>query len=107
MAEKKTSKKTAKKVMKKAPAKKAVVAKTTTDKKVQKPKKKVPGFLKPFVALGRYFKGSWQELKQVRWPNRRATWSLTIAVLLFTAFFTVLIVALDAGFEYILNRILL
>jgi preprotein translocase subunit SecE len=70
------------------------------------PARKVPKVLKPIVALGRYFKGAWFELKQVRWPNRQATWSLTGAVMLFTAFFVVLILLLDVFFKYIFELIL-
>ncbi|HYG83814.1 MAG TPA: preprotein translocase subunit SecE [Verrucomicrobiae bacterium] len=76
-----------------------------------KDKKPAPKFLRiitaPFRAIGRYVKGSWQELRQVQWPNRSATWSLTLAVILFTLFFAVLILALDSGFQYLFNRILL
>lgn len=60
----------------------------------------------PFVALGSYFKGAWYELKQVRWPTRRATWSLTGAMLVFTAFFVVLILLLDALFKYLFELML-
>lgn len=66
----------------------------------------VPKAAKPFVALGGYFKGAWFELRQVRWPNRKATWSLTGAVILFTAFFVVLIVLLDVLFKYLFELIL-
>lgn len=55
----------------------------------------------PLAAIGGYFKGAWFELRQVRWPNRRATWSLTMAVLAFTAVFAVLILLLDALFKYL------
>lgn len=60
----------------------------------------------PFFAIGRYFKGAWYELRQVRWPNRKATWSLTGAMLVFTAFFVVLILLLDALFKYLFQLIL-
>lgn len=60
----------------------------------------------PLVAFGRYFKGAWVELRQVHWPTRKATWSLTFAVLAFTAFFILLIVLLDAGFKLLFERIL-
>lgn len=53
-----------------------------------------------------YFRGAWHELKQVRWPTRSATWSLTAAVLIFTAIFVVLILLLDGGFNWIFNQIL-
>jgi preprotein translocase SecE subunit len=84
-------------------------------KAVKKPAKKVKTNsssktpirgLKTLFAIGGYFKGAWFELKQVRWPNRRATWSLTGAVLLFTAFFVVLVVLLDVLFKFLFELIL-
>jgi preprotein translocase SecE subunit len=57
-------------------------------------------------SIGGYFLGAWVELRQVRWPNRRATWSLTGAVLLFSAFFVVLVLLLDAGFKLMFDFIL-
>ena len=57
-------------------------------------------------SIGGYFKGAWYELRQVRWPNRKATWGLTAAVLIFTAFFVVLIVLLDILFKYLFELIL-
>ena len=58
-------------------------------------------FTKALFGIGRYFKGAWIELKQVRWPTRKATWGLTLAVILFSVFFVVLILLLDAFFKYI------
>lgn len=60
----------------------------------------------PFRATADYFKGAWYELRQVRWPNRRATWGMTVALLAFTAFFVVLILLLDALFKYVFQLIL-
>lgn len=59
-----------------------------------------------FRAIGGYFKGAWVELRQVRWPNRRATWGLTGAVILYSAFFVVFVLLLDAGFKYLFELIL-
>ena len=56
--------------------------------------------------VGRYIAGSWYELRQVRWPDRRSTWSMTGALLAFTAFFIVVILLLDAGFKYLFQLIL-
>ena len=53
-----------------------------------------------------YFKGAWYELKQVQWPNRKATWSMTAAMLAYTAFFVVLILLLDALFKYLFELML-
>ncbi len=66
----------------------------------------IKGMASPFVALGGYFKGAWYELKQVTWPNRKATWSLTLALLAFTLFFVVMILLLDALFKYLFELIL-
>lgn len=58
-------------------------------------------------AIGGYFAGSWRELRQVTWPNRRTTWGMTLAVILFTLAFTLIIVLLDLGFEQLFKRIIL
>jgi preprotein translocase subunit SecE len=88
---------------KKPAVKKVAVKKSVTKVSVSKP---TPKFLRPFVMIGGYFKGAWFELRQVRWPNRKATWSLTGAVLLFTGFFVVLILLLDVLFKYLFELIL-
>lgn len=53
-----------------------------------------------------YFKGAWQELKQVRWPDRKSTWEMTFAVILFTAFFVLFVLLLDAGFKYLFDLVI-
>lgn len=53
----------------------------------------------PLKAFGGYFVGAWHELRQVRWPNRRATWTMTAALLIFVAFFVTLILLLDTLFQ--------
>jgi preprotein translocase SecE subunit len=73
---------------------------------VKKDKQLMRKLLSPIFAIGRYFKGSWIELKQVRWPNRKSTWGLTAAVLFFTGLFLALIVSLDALFNWLFNLII-
>lgn len=89
-------------------SKKSTTANKKTEKVASQPKtsRKVLVIFKPLLAIGGYFKGSWQELRQVRWPTRKATWGLTGAVIGFTAFFIVLILLLDAGFKYLFELIL-
>lgn len=77
----------------------AIETKRTEEKGMRNP-------LAPLKAIGRYFAGAWYELKQVRWPNRRATWGMTGAMLGFTAFFIVVILLLDALFKYLFDLIL-
>lgn len=91
------------------------IKKTTKVKKIKevKPYKEPKGIFKAlakigkfFAKIGGYFKGSWIELKQVRWPNRKATWGLTGAVILFTCAFLVFIVLLDAGYKELFKLII-
>ena len=60
-----------------------------------------------FVRIGGYFKGAWVELRQVRWPNRKATWALTVAVTLFSLFFMGLIILLDMLFKWLFELIII
>ncbi len=60
----------------------------------------------PFVRMGRYFKGAWQELRQVRWPDRKNTWAMTGALIGFTAFFIIVILFLDFLFSELFKQIL-
>lgn len=84
-------------------AKAKIKAKANTP---EKPLKQVFILARPFVALGRYLRNSWRELRQVRWPNRKATWKMTLAVLVYCAIFIVFIMLLDALFTFIFDLLL-
>jgi preprotein translocase SecE subunit len=60
-------------------------------------------FAKAFGPFGRYFKGAWQELRVTKWPNRRSTWGLTLAVILFSIFFALLVLLFDDLFEWLIT----
>ena len=62
--------------------------------------------LRPFIALGQYFRNSWGELRQVHWPTRKYTWQMTVAMLIYCAIFFAFIVLLDALFSLIFNNLL-
>lgn len=86
--------------------------KKTTDKPATKkqtdPKSKQPKVIQADKSKDAgYFKGAWYELQQVRWPNRRASWSLTLAVILFSLFFAGLILGLDYIFENLFRKVIL
>ena len=89
---------------KKPATKPAVAASAKSAAKAEK--KRIRVNAGPFARIGRYFKGSWFELQQVRWPDRRATWGMTGALLAFTAFFVVVILLLDAAFSYLFKLII-
>lgn len=74
-----------------------------TAHKVSKTNKSLSKIL---TSIGGYFKGSWRELRQVRWPDNKSAWGMTVAVILFTAFFVVLIALLDIGFKQLFELIL-
>ena len=62
--------------------------------------------IRPFVYLGRYLRDSWRELRQVRWPNAKATWKMVLAVIVYTALFMIFIFLLDLFFTWLFNIIL-
>lgn len=67
---------------------------------------------KPLRLLGlvlwpRYFRNSFKELRQVKWPDRRQTWRLTFAVLVFALVFGFLVTITDYGLDKVIRRIVL
>lgn len=68
--------------------------------------KKVFILFRPFVAFGRYLRDSWREIRQVRWPTRKATWKMTLAVLVYTAIFVIFISLLDLFFRWFFSLII-
>lgn len=102
------------KIPKETEAKSSAESKKVVTKKDKKPSakhtddtaKKKSKIKNPFAPVVRYVKGSWYELKQVRWPDRKNTWMMTGALLGFTLFFVVIILLLDAGFSKLFNIML-
>jgi preprotein translocase SecE subunit len=82
---------------KKTPATKEKAA----EKGEKAPKKESRQRKNPISAFFGYFAGAWRELRLVRWPDRRATWGMTGALIGFTLFFVVVILLLDALFQYL------
>ncbi len=91
---------------------KAKLKETRAEKKAAKKaekaeaNKKVFILFRPFAAFFRYLRDSWKEIRQVRWPNRKATWKMVLAVLVYTVLFVVLISVLDLFFTWLFNLIL-
>ncbi len=95
--------------------KKQVKANRKATKKVEKEAKKAERaksnkkvfiLFRPFVAFGRYIRDSWREIRQVRWPNRKATWKMVLAVIIYTALFVALISLLDLFFTWLFSLII-
>lgn len=79
---------------------------TKTTKPVAKKQPKSKKRYNVFAAFWGYLKGAWFELRQVRWPTRKETWGMTFGVMVFTGFFVLLILLLDAGYKYLFDIIL-
>jgi preprotein translocase SecE subunit len=54
-----------------------------------------------------YLRSSWRELRLVTWPNRRESYRLTVAVIIFSVIFGVLIAVTDWGLDKLFKNILL
>ena len=89
-----------------AEAKKAAKAEKKAAKKAAKEGKKVFILFRPFAAIGRYIKESFQEVRQVRWPDRKSTWKMTISVVLYVLLVAAIIMLLDAFFTFIFSQLL-
>lgn len=90
----------------KAKAAKVKKAEKAVSKVDKKDEKKPFILIRPFVALFRYLRDSWMELRQVRWPSRKATWKMVLAVIVYTLLFMALIAVLDLIFSKLFNLIL-
>lgn len=67
------------------------------------------GFLssikRSFSSTFTFFRDSWNELKKVRWPNRKELTSYTIVVLVTVTFVTIYFAILDYGITKLLRLI--
>ena len=90
-------------------------AEVTKPKPAAKPAKaetkaKKPGvrhkLARPFVRFGNYIAASFRELRLMRFPNRKAAWKMTLAVVLYALIFFIFIALLDAFWSMVFQRIL-
>lgn len=87
-------------------AKKAEKAERKAAKEARAEKKKVFILFRPFVAIGRYVRDSFREVRQVRWPDRKSTWKMTLSVIVYVLLIAAAIMLLDAFFTFIFNQLL-
>ena len=89
-----------------AAAKKAEKAERKAAKEAEAEKKKVFILFRPFVAIGRYVRDSFREVRQVRWPDRKSTWKMTLSVIVYVVLIAAAIMLLDALFTFVFNQLL-
>ena len=97
----KPKQKTTKPAVNKASKKPVAVDRTKVDSEKTSAKRR-----NIFIRIKDYFAGAWYELRQVRWPDRRATWGMTGALLVFTTIFVTIILLIDALFKYLFQLII-
>lgn len=59
------------------------------------------------IIIPKYIRTSWQELRQVTWPDRRESRRLTFAVLAFAVVFGAVVATMDYGLSHLFKTILL
>ena len=80
-------------------------SKAETKTKVKEQKKAEKTAEKKDQKVG-YFRGAVRELRQVRWPNRKETWKMTLSVIVYVVILAVIIMLLDALLQFIFTKIL-
>ena len=83
-------------------SKKAVAEKKSKAKAIKKAEKEAA---KKDKKVG-YFRGAFQEIRQVRWPNRKETWKMTLSVIIYVVILAAAIMLLDALLQFIFNKLL-
>ena len=78
----------------------------TSNKQIDNTTKKPFILIRPFVYFGRYIRDSWREIRQVRWPSRKAAWKLFFAILIYTLIFVGVIMLLDALFTWLFETVI-
>lgn len=78
-------------------------SKNSKETKAKKPK--IPKILKGKSPFRGYFVGSWREIRQVKWPDRKTSWKLTFSVLVFSVVFSAFLAGLDYAFEQLAKLI--
>ena len=83
-------------------SKKSIAEKKAKAKSVKKAEKEAA---KKDKKVG-YFRGAFQEIRQVRWPSRKETWKMTLSVIVYVVLLAAAIMLLDALLQFVFNKIL-
>lgn len=59
------------------------------------------------ILLPRYIRNSWRELRMVTWPNRRTSWKLTYAVIVFSIIFGVIVAIVDFALDKLFKELII
>jgi preprotein translocase subunit SecE len=57
------------------------------------------------ILLPRYIRNSWRELRLVTWPDRRTSWKLTYAVIVFSVLFGLVVFGVDSVLDKLFKEL--
>jgi preprotein translocase SecE subunit len=60
-----------------------------------------------YVFVPPYIRNSWRELRLVTWPNRRQSWQLVNAVIIFSVVFGIIIAVVDYGLDKLFKEFII
>lgn len=60
-----------------------------------------------YIFVPPYVRNSWRELRLVTWPNRRQTWQLVNAVIIFSVVFGILVAIVDYGLDKLFKEFII
>jgi preprotein translocase SecE subunit len=60
-----------------------------------------------YVFVPPYIRNSWRELRLVAWPNRRQTWQLVNAVIIFSVVFGIIVAVVDFGLDKLFKEFII
>lgn len=60
-----------------------------------------------YIFVPPFARNAWRELKLVDWPNFRQTRDLTVAVIIFSIIFGVIVAIVDYGFDKLFRKVIL
>lgn len=75
--------------------------------KVEREEHQTPKIFRPLVKLGNYFQDSWRELGEVEWPSRRATWHMTLGVIVFCLVIGAFVLLCDNVSQWVIQEVIL
>ncbi len=59
------------------------------------------------IIFPRYFRNSWKELRLVTWPDRRTSWKLTYAVIIFSVLFGTIVFGVDTVLDKLFKEFII
>lgn len=90
----------------KAGGKKAKKAKASPKKTIAAQKTKTAKHQNPLRAFGSYIKASFQEIRLVKWPNRRETWAMTLAVIVYSLLMIAIVLLFDNLYNWLFKLVI-